>query len=378
MDYLKRTWAEININSLIDNINTAKRISDNKVIAVIKADGYGCGAVPIAHIAQSLQVGWFAVSNLQEALELRNNGINGHILILGYTPPECAPLLTKYNISQCVFSYDYSYQLMQYSKGNIKIHIKLDTGMSRIGFNCRTEDFYELNDVINVLSFNCFEFEGIFTHFSTADCDIDFNLKQYELFKKGVSLIKSKGYSPIVTHCCNSTATYRQPQMHNDLCRVGISLYCKNPDFDNNYYKDIITLKSVVSMVKKISSGDAVSYDRTFVAKKDMMIATISAGYGDGYRRSLSNKAYVLVNNKKAKVLGNICMDQFIVDVTDCGTVNIGDEVILFGSQIPIYETASFADTIRYEITCGITPRVPRVYIYNDKEYSAKEICELF
>lgn len=378
MEYLKRTWAEININTLIDNINNAKNICDNKVMAVVKADGYGCGAVPVARVLQSLQINWFAVSNIQEALELRTNGIDGHILILGYTPPECAPMLTKHDISQAVFSYDYAYQLMQYSKGNIKIHIKLDTGMSRIGFDCRSEDFNELNDVINVLSFDCFDFEGIFTHFSTADCDTDFNLKQYNLFKKGLCAIKSKGYSPIITHCCNSAATYCRPEMHNDLCRVGISLYCQSPDFDNNSYKDIITVKSVVSMVKNISAGDTVSYGKSFIAQNDMTVATVSAGYADGYIRALSNKAYVIINGKKAKVLGNICMDQFVVDVSECDAVNIGDEVTILGGSIPLYETENIANTIRYEIICGISPRVPRVYIYNGKEYSAKEICEQF
>lgn len=378
MNYFKRTWAEIDINALIDNVHNIKQVCDNKVMAVVKADGYGCGSVPIARVIQSLKVNWFAVSNINEALELRENGIDGHILILGYTPPECAPLLTKHNISQAVFSYDYAYQLMQYSKGNIKIHIKLDTGMSRIGFDCRTEEFLEFKDVIDVLSFDCFEFEGIFTHFSTADSDEEFNLQQYDLFKKGISAIKSKGFSPVITHCCNSAATYLQPRMHNDLCRVGVSLYCKGPDFDTEYVKDVITLKSVVSMVKNIRCGDGVSYGKTFVADKDMRVATISAGYGDGYTRGFSNKAHVLINGKKAKILGNVCMDQFIVDVTDCGTVNVGDEAILFGGDLPTYEVAAFANTIRYELICDISPRVPRVYVYNGKEYSAKEIVEEF
>ncbi len=379
MEYLKRAWEEININNLIQNTKNAQKVCDDKLMAIVKADAYGCGAVPVSKVIQSLGVNWFGVSNIQEALELRENGINGHILILGYTPPECAPLLTKHNISQAIFSYDYAYQLMQYSKGNIKIHIKLDTGMTRIGFDCRDENFLEFNDVISVLSFDCFEFEGIFTHFSTADCNEDFNIKQYDLFKKGISAIKSKGYSPIITHCCNSTATYLHPKMHNDLCRVGISLYCKCPLFDNGLSKDIVTLKSVVSMVKTIRKGDPVSYGRNFVAEKDMTVATVTAGYDDGYRRALSNKAYVLINGQQAKVLGNVCMDQFVVDITDFSTVNIGDEVLLFGGDIPVYKAAALCDTISYEILCGVTTkRVPRVYVYNDKEYSANEISQMF
>lgn len=379
MEYLKRAWEEINVNTLINNVNNAKQVCDDKLMAIVKADAYGCGAKPVSKIIESLGVNWFGVSNINEAMELREVGIKGHILILGYTPPECAPLLTKYDISQAVFSYDYAYQLMQYSKGNIKIHIKLDTGMTRIGFDCRDENFLDFNDVISVLSFDCFEFEGIFTHFSTADCNEEFNKKQYDLFKKGVSAIKSKGFTPILTHCCNSTATYLHPNMHNDLCRVGISLYCDCPLFNNGLSEDIMTLKSVISMIKTVRKGDPISYGRNFIADKDMTVATITAGYDDGYRRAFSNKASVLINGKFAKVLGNVCMDQFIVDITDCGTVNIGDEAILFGQDIPVYKIANIANTISYEIICGITTkRVPRVYLYNGEEYSENEILEMF
>lgn len=276
--------------------------------------------------------------------------------------------LAENDISQCVYSTEYAYLLSEYADAAnvvLKIHIKLDTGMSRLGFDLRG-DLSGIDDAVAVARMPCFKLEGVFTHFAAADSktpnNSDFTQRQYERFIAGVE--KLKEINPEICVHCDNSAALCSLKYQNDMVRPGIILYGLTPDRDFNTGLDLVpamTLKSVVSFVKTVKAGTQISYGRTFTAKSDMKIATVSAGYADGYPRKLSNKGEVIIGGKRAKVIGRVCMDQIMVDVTDISDVKIGDEVVLFGKDLPVDEIAEICDTINYEIVCDISPRVPRV-----------------
>ncbi|MEE1198427.1 MAG: alanine racemase [Acutalibacteraceae bacterium] len=372
MNFLHRTWVEIDLNALSLNFNTIKKhCSKTKIMAVVKANAYGHSVKDIAPKLQELGADSFAVSNLVEALQLREYGITRPILILGYTPTENADILAQNDITQAVFSYEFAEKLSKNAQAKnvtVKIHIKLDTGMSRLGFDCQNDNAELSKELLDTLRLPNLEFEGIFTHFCVADsCATDcvqFTNNQYERFIHCVEQIEKAGFKPKYKHCCNSAGSSLSVDKHLDFVRPGIILYGLTPDDSLTLpfnLAPVMTFKSVISMVKTIKAGDTVSYGRTFTAEKDMKVATVTAGYADGYPRALSNKASVLVNGKRAKVIGRVCMDQFTIDVSDIENVNEGDEVILFGKELPVEELARLADTINYEIVCGISPRVPRI-----------------
>lgn len=374
MDFLHRTWAEIDLSALIHNFDIIKSKAENaKIMAVVKADAYGHSVEDIAPALDNAGADSFAVSNIDEALELRKIGITKPVLVLGYTPIEAAYLLETHNISQCVFSLEYAKALSAEAalkNLKIKVHIKLDTGMSRLGFNCRDDSLEEIDDAIKAAKLDNFYLEGIFTHFSSADRTIEqedgFTNAQFSRFILAKKKFSENGLTPEYCHCCNSAGTLFDSDKLLDICRPGIILYGLTPSYDLNLQENLIpvmTLKSVVSMVKEIKKGDVVSYGKTFKAEKDMKIATVSAGYADGYPRLLSNKAYVLINGQKAKVLGRVCMDQMCVDVSNIENVKMGDEVILFGKELPVEALAEICSTINYELVCGISKRVPRVIL---------------
>lgn len=376
MNFLHRAWAEIDINALKHNFEIIKKEAGNtKIMAVVKANAYGHSAHDIAPVLDNMGADYFAVSNIDEAVQLRDAGILKPILILGYTPVSMASEISKNNFIQTVYSNEYALALSESAKKDdvkIKIHIKLDTGMGRIGFNCRDDSLNEINDAIAAARLPQFILEGIFTHFAVSDrtkqSEDGFTDIQYNRFCKCVQLFKQAGLEPGICHCCNSAAFCLDFEKHFDMCRPGIILYGLTPSSDLELEENLIpvmTLKSVVSMVKEINSGDTVSYGKTFKADKKMKIATVSIGYADGYPRHLSNKGYVIINGKPAKIVGRICMDQMSVDVTDIANVNQGDEVILFGKEIRVEELADICDTINYEIVCGISPRVPKIIIKN-------------
>ncbi len=374
MEFLHRTWAEIDISALLQNFKIIKRAAGNaSVCAVVKANAYGHSAADISLALQKSGADCFAVSNIEEAIELRECGIIKPILILGYTPVECVLELQKYNIIQCVYSLEYATALSQSAAANgvdIKIHIKLDTGMGRIGFDCRTYALCEIGDAIKAATMPNLKFDGIFTHFAvsdrTAKSEDGFTDRQYNLFSKAIEQFKNAGLSPNTCHCCNSAATLNDSDKHFNMCRAGIILYGLTPDYELPISEDFIpvmTVKSVVSLVKTVDAGTTISYGRTYKTSAPTKIATIACGYADGYPRVLSNKGYVMISGKKAPIVGRVCMDQFAVDVTDIPEVKMGDEVILFGKELPVEEVARLADTINYEIVCGISPRVKRIII---------------
>lgn len=360
------------MNALKHNFESIKRLAgDCRLMPVVKADAYGHSAKDIALALQAMNADAFAVSNLNEACVLRENGIKAPILILGYTPPEAAEELVKYDIIQSVFSAEYAKALScqaQLCGKKIKIHIKLDTGMGRIGFDCRDRRLNGISDAIAAAGMDGFIFDGIFTHFAHSDriTEDGFTDEQYRLFSKAVKQFCDAGMKPQTVHCCNSAALCRDTDKHSDICRVGIILYGLTPaeGFELPFEPiPVMTVKSVVSMVKDIRPGDSVSYGRTFKAQKNMRIATVSAGYADGYPRLLSNRGEVIIGGKRAKIVGRICMDQFSVDVTHIPQVKAGDEVILLGKELPAEELARLCGTINYEIVCGFSARVPRIVI---------------
>ena len=369
--FLRRTWAEIDVDALIHNFNIIKQTANTKVCAVVKANAYGHGVDIVAPSLQQAGADFFAVSNIEEALELRKLGITKPILILGYTPVEYVQELATHEISQCVYSLDYSNELsVEAAKCNVKIkvHLKLDTGMSRIGFDCRSDEIVGIGDAISAAKLDRFDIEGVFTHFAVSDRnelqEDGFTAAQYNRFCKAIDALKAHGIDPEYKHCCNSAALCLDSDKHLNMCRAGIVLYGLTPSSDLKLpqdFKPVMSFKSVVSQVKNIRCGDTVSYGRTFKAQKDMRIATISAGYADGYYRLLSNKASVLISGKRAKIIGRVCMDQFCVDVSDIPDVKRGDEVVLFGDGLPVEELADIVGTINYELVCAVSSRVIRV-----------------
>ncbi len=372
MNFLHRTWAEIDLDALVHNFKLIKQTAPNsKIMAVVKANAYGHSVTEIAPVLEKNGADYFAVSNIEEAFQLREIGIKKPILILGYTPPSYAKDLAHSSLSQCVYSYEYAKALSEQAiKENttVTIHLKLDTGMSRLGFNCRTDTLDEIDLAISSAKLNGFKLDGVFTHFAVADRtkpeEDGFTDAQFERFTSATEKLKAAGLTPEICHCCNSAGLLLDNEKQLDLCRPGIILYGLTPSSALRLSQDftpVMTLKSVVSMVKEINAGDTVSYGRTFKAQDKIRIATVAAGYADGYPRSLSNKAYVLINGKKAKIIGRICMDQLSVDVTDIEDIKMGDEVILFGKELPVENLADICGTINYEIVCGITPRVPRI-----------------
>ncbi len=374
MEFLHRTWAEIDSDALVHNIKTIKeKTGGSKIMAVVKANAYGHEVGIVAPILDQNGADGFAVSNITEALNLRNLNIKKPILILGYTPAEYAKELYDNNITQCVFSYEYATALSNWAVKNnvvINVHIKLDTGMSRLGFDCRDESLKGVESGIAAIKLPNLNAEGVFTHFSLSDrsddCDDGFTNIQYNRFINAIEKFKANGITFKICHCCNSAATVKDSDKHLNICRPGIVLYGLNPSSAKEFecgFKPVMTFKSVVSMVKEIEKGNTVSYGNTFKADKKMTVATISAGYADGYPRRLSNKAYVIINGKKANILGRVCMDQMTVDVSDIKDVKMGDEVILFGKELSADILAELSDTINYEIVCGVSARVPRVKI---------------
>lgn len=367
------------MDAAINNYHAIKNQigEDTKICCVVKADGYGHGAVELAKLYSELRADYFAVSNLDEALELREAGITEPILILGYTPANRAADLAHYDIAQAVYGADYAQMLSDEcvkADVNVKIHIKVDTGMSRLGFMC--QEFPRDNNSILEIKQACelknLVKEGIFTHFAVADeCDNgdEYTRQQYDAFMHVVDELKKSGVSFDITHCANSGAIIDHKDMKLDMVRAGIVLYglCPSDKLkDRLELEPIMRLKTMVSYVKEIKKGTTVSYGRTFTADRDMKIATVPVGYADGYIRAFAKDGYMYIKGQKAKIIGRICMDQTLLDVTDIKDVEIGNVCVLFGNgkggEPTPDDVAKWGDTINYEIVCSVSKRVPRLY----------------
>ena len=382
MDFVKRTWAEISLDAIAHNFHEIEKKVDGraKICCVIKADGYGHGAVELAHIYERLGADFFAVSNIDEGIEIRTSGVKLPIVILGYTPVRDAQRLAQYNISQAVFSLDYakalSAQCAEY--GCVcKIHIKGDTGMSRIGFMCQQfpRDEYSIKEIYEACSLTNLQLEGLFTHFCVSDETEEgreFTTKQFNNFYHVKTELERLGLKIPVVHCSNSGAIEDYDNTYCDMVRAGIILYGLAPSPKLCGKLDLqpaMTLKTTIAYVKNLKAGADISYGRTFTAEKDMKIATVPIGYADGFVRQNAKEGYMLVNGRRAKIVGRICMDQTMLDVTDIADVKIGDEVIVFGTGghgEPTADTiAENTETINYEVVCLVGKRVPRIYYKN-------------
>ena len=383
MDIVRRTWTEISLDNARDNFNTIKsRVDGAMLCAVVKADGYGHGAATLAAMYEKLGAGYFAVSNIDEAKELRDNGITKPILILGFTPVENTPELGELNITQAVYSLDYAKALSEMCARhnlNIKIHIKVDTGMSRIGFMCQEfpRDDYSIEEIKTACSLKGLIPEGIFTHFCVSDCaeeGREFTEKQYFNFTHTINSLKENNVSFNIAHCSNSGAIEDYPDTYLNMGRAGVILYGLAPSpalADSLELKPVMSMKTVIAHIKTVEKGATISYGRTFTADKKMKIATVPVGYADGFVRAYAKDGYMIVGGKKAPIVGRICMDQTMLDITDIDDVKIGDEVLVFGSgehgERTADDLALCADTINYEVVCTVSKRVPRFFVHNDK-----------
>ena len=371
MKFLKRCWAETDLSAVGYNLCEYKKLlpEDTELMCVVKASCYGHGDdLIVPYLQKNFGVKYFAVSNLIEGIRLRDMGIKGDILILGYTPPEFAPELASYDILQACTELSYAQALSAKAKDTVRLHGAVDTGMTRIGVHGTAEE--QADELAEISKLPNIALEGIFTHFSSADgihgSDEEYTRMQSERFFKVKELLEEKGIHLKHAHIKNSAGGAYGYGEGSTLARLGIILYGLYPDPAKPLPfkpKPVMTLKAVVSQVKWIDEGTAVSYGRTFVSDKRIKLATVTAGYADGYPRALSNKGEVIIRGKKCRICGRVCMDQFMCDVTDIPDVTPGDEVILMNSEINADTIAALTGTIGYEVTCDITARVPRLAV---------------
>lgn len=368
-NFYKRAWSRVNLDVLKQNIAKIHELCPNKeIIAIVKANAYGHGDVRCAKALNSCGVRHFAVSNLWEAQQLTAGEIEGDILIFGYCD---IPLVIENAGGSCIFTIgdvDYARELSEAAlENNVKIpvHIKIDTGMSRVGISTAEE----LDSILSLKGLDC---RAAYTHFAVSDSlepgDVEFTKKQQE---KLMALCKARGLS---FHSQNSGGIIYHGDFGGEFIRAGIIMYGQKPDERfpvPDGIRPIFSLRSVVSQLKTIHTGDTVSYGRTFTAARDTRLALIPCGYADGFNRRLSNNWSVLINGKPAPVCGRICMDQTLVDVTDIPDVKLGDEVIVYSDELEggcsVTEAAKRVGTISYELLCAVGTRVPRIYIENGK-----------
>lgn len=363
-----RSWVEISQNALVNNYNIYKeQIPDDiDIMAVVKADAYGHGDRIIAKELSDFGIRFFAVSNIDEAIHIRIAGVEGLILILGYTPIERANELLQYDISQALLSEDYADRIASLNLP-IRCQFALDTGMRRIGLNA---DYPEHCERIIREYANKVKLEGVFTHLCVADTPEQDEFTNLQISKFDSLCDRIVDLNLSYCHCMNSAGGLWHHSKHSCFARLGIILYGLKPDYLNtlpNGIEPVLTWKSVVSMIKKIKPGDTIGHGRSYTAKNPMIIATIPTGYADGYSRLLSNKGWILINGCKAPIVGRICMDQLMVDVTSIPDVQFDTEVVLIGKSgnevITADDLAHLYGTIGYEVVCGINKRVDRVYV---------------
>ena len=380
MEKNNRVKAVISLDAVEQNFREMRKniAEDTKMIAVVKADAYGHGAVPIAHLIEDYDYIWgFAAATAEEAVHLRQAGIIKPILILGIVFDEYFPELVQYDIRPAVCEYDEAKKLSDEAvlqNKTVHIHIALDTGMTRIGYADIPESVEEIKKIAELPNL---EIEGMFTHFARADeYDRSPAMVQLERYQDFSKRVEEAGVDIPLHHCSNSAGIIRVPEANLSIVRAGITIYGIYPssEVERDIVKlaPVMELKSHITYVKDVPAGAAISYGGTYVADKKRRVATIPVGYADGYPRQLSNKGWVLIHGKKAPILGRVCMDQFMADVTEIDNVKKGDEVTLLGRDgdefISIEEMGDLCGRFSYEFACDISPRVPRVYIKDGKE----------
>lgn len=376
MDYkLNRAWAEVNLDNIAHNVREIRRVTDKRaeIMGIVKADAYGHGVMEVTKTLLANGVTYLAVSMLDEAIQLRNAGIDVPILILSYTDPIRCEEIIENDVTQAVFSHELAEALSSAAVKlgkHAKIHIKIDTGMGRVGF---LPGYSAVKDVVRIAKLPGIIIEGLFTHFSSADeRDREYTDIQFGRFMSICTELNRIGIYIPIKHVANSAGILQYPDTHLDMVRPGVILYGMMPssevegvDID---LRPAMTLKANITMVKEVEADTSISYGRAFTTTGKTKIATVPIGYADGYTRLLSNKGHMLIHGKRVPVLGRICMDQCMADITDVGEdVHVGDEVVVFGTQngetVSIEELAEQIGTINYELVCIIGKRIPRVYI---------------
>ena len=361
------TRAVVDLGSLAANCREARRRAGGTgLCAVVKADAYGHGALDVSRALLGEGVDFLAVAFLEEALELRDGGIDSSILVLGATDPENADIIVAKRLSQTVYTSELALALDRAARRlgvRAKLHLKIDTGMHRQGISW--EEAGKFGRFLKAL--DCIDLEGAYSHFTESDSpDRRFSLLQIDRFDSALRSLAAAVTAPRLAHIANSAAILGLPEARFNMVRPGIILYGLSPAGESSApegFEPVMSLRSEIVNLRKVAAGEGLSYGRTFRAERDSLIALLQVGYADGYPRCLSNRAEVLVGGRRAPVVGQICMDQTLVDVTGIPGVRIGDEAILFGTRdLQAGELSILAGTIDYEITCGISQRVPRIY----------------
>ena len=371
---LRRTWAEIDLDALARNYKALKKhIGDDvKFMGIVKADAYGHGSVQVSRCLQDAGADYLAVSSIDEAMELRTNGITMPILILGHTPRDQVEKLIENDITQAVTceakAINFSNEALKIGK-TLKVHIKVDTGMSRLGYLC-DGDFFDggIEHIVEDCQMPGLDPEGVFTHFSMSDEEgeeaLAYTRHQFQLFKDVIAAVEEKwGKKFRLRHCANTGATARFPETHLDMVRPGLLLYGYGDFAKELGLEPVMSLKTAVQTIKHYPAGTKVSYGGTYTTDKKTRMGVLPYGYADGFLRSLSNKATVMTSEGKARQCGRICMDMSMIDLTDKKSVGVGSEVEIFGKLNPVEELAEAAGTIPYELVCAVSKRVPRVYL---------------
>lgn len=382
MKLLKRTWADVSLDNLTHNYTILRQQVPGgcRFLGVVKADAYGHGAVPVSHHLEELGAEFLAVSNLEEAIQLRRGEVHLPILILGYTPALYARDMAEMEIRQEVHSLAYARELEARLVGTdcrLRVHLKLDTGMARLGFFCREEGVLE--ELLAVMKLPHLIVEGMFTHFPVADSlepsDVAFTKEQFRTFHSFVEELEARNCRPEICHCCNSGATILYPEFAMDMIRPGVATYgiAPAPELAGRLdLRPLLTLRTTISQIREYPGGVSVSYGRSYVTPGPRTIAVVSIGYADGLSRKLSGQVSFLLRGVRVPVVGRICMDMCMVDVTDVPGAKVGDQVTVLGAGgddvISVCDLAEQLDTIPYEILCGINKRIPRIYLDGKKQ----------
>jgi alanine racemase len=369
----KLVWAEVNLEVIAKNMQAIRSLvpGATQIMAVVKANAYGHGVIPVTKACLENGADSLAVAIAAEGVQLRKSGYAAPILVMGYTPPEQYQAVLEHGLMQAIFSLEQGRLLSQaaVSQGvRAKIHLKLDTGMGRIGFlDSQLEQIRALSQLPNLI------IEGVFTHFAAADeADPSYTLAQLSLFAKLLGELKGLGIEPRFNHAANSAGIIRYPDAHFNLVRPGLMIYGMYPSTHVSREKvkliPAMSLKTRVAFIKKVPKGTSISYGCTYRTPEEQVIATLPVGYADGYPRLLSNCGQVMIDGRLAPVVGRVCMDQTMINVTHLDTVKVGDEVVLFGHNrsgglLPVEEVAEKVGTISYEMVCKVSYRVPRIYV---------------
>ncbi len=366
-DLQTRCWAEISFDAIENNYRELRRRlpAGCRFLGVVKADAYGQGAVPVARLLEQLGAEYLAVACIEEAAELRKAGIKAPVLILGYTDPKYTESLIEYDLTQTVPSLEAA-RLYASAAGTrrLKVHLKADTGMGRIGFMALAEPEKARREMLEAMALPALDIEGIFTHFAVSDVpDKEYTEMQFDCFAALYrDLEDMSGKKFTIKHCANSGAVINYPEMSLDMVRPGIALYGAYHGETGISLKQSMSLKTRICQIREMQAGLSVSYGKTWTSQKKCRVAVLSIGYADGLMRCFSNRMSVLINGELAPIIGTICMDMAMADVTDV-KCSVGDEVLIFGEKLSLARQAELAGTISYELMTMVSKRVPRLYI---------------